>query len=89
MKTRLLLLCCLLNASLLFGVSHTQLVEELDSSFSTKSFDLIELTDEEIINEIEKSQSLIFDNLGIVPNLFAYPFGENSLKAQKNCFRVF
>jgi len=41
------------------------------------------LTDEEIINEIEKSQSLIFDNLGIVPNLFAYPFGENSLKAQK------
>jgi len=41
------------------------------------------LTDEKIINEIEKSQSLIFDNLGIVPNLFAYPFGENSLKAQK------
>ena len=41
------------------------------------------LTDEEIINEIERTQSLIFDNLGIVPNLFAYPFGENSLKAQK------
>jgi len=40
------------------------------------------LTDEEIINEIEKSQSLISNNLGIIPNLFAYPFGENSLKAQ-------
>ena len=36
---------------MLFGVSHTQLVEELDSSFSTKSFDLIELTDEEIMYE--------------------------------------
>jgi peptidoglycan/xylan/chitin deacetylase (PgdA/CDA1 family) len=40
------------------------------------------LSDEEIINEIEKSQELIFNNLGITPNLFAYPFGENSLKAQ-------
>ena len=40
------------------------------------------LSDEEIINEIEKSQQLIFKNLGITPNLFAYPFGENSLKAQ-------
>jgi len=49
MKTRSLLFCCLLNAPLLFGVSHTQFVEELDSSFSTKNFDLIELTDEEII----------------------------------------
>lgn len=41
------------------------------------------LSVEEITNEIEKSQALIFDNLGIVPNLFAYPFGENSFKAQK------
>ena len=49
MKTRLLLFCCLLNAPMLFGVSHTQLCEELDSSFSTKSFDLIQLTDEEIM----------------------------------------
>ena len=40
------------------------------------------LSVEEITNEIEKSQALIFDNLGIVPNLFAYPFGENSFKAQ-------
>ena len=37
----------------------------------------------EIINEIEKSQDLIFENLGITPNLFAYPFGENSTIAQK------
>lgn len=49
MKTRSLLFCCLLNTPLLFGASHTQFVEELDSSFSTKNFDLIELTDEEII----------------------------------------
>ena len=40
------------------------------------------LSVEEITNEIEKSQALIFDNLRIVPNLFAYPFGENSFKAQ-------
>ena len=40
------------------------------------------LSVEEITNEIEKSQALIFNNLGIVPNLFAYPFGENSFKAQ-------
>ena len=40
------------------------------------------LSVEEITNEIEKSQALIFDNLGIVPNLFAYPFGENSFKYQ-------
>lgn len=40
------------------------------------------LSVEEITNEIEKSQALIFDNLGIVPNLFAYPFGENSFKVQ-------
>ena len=40
------------------------------------------LSVEEITNEIEKSQALIFDNLGIVPNLFDYPFGENSFKAQ-------
>lgn len=41
------------------------------------------LSQDEIINEIEKSQSLIFDNLGIIPNLFAYPFGENSYQAQE------
>lgn len=34
---------------MLFGVSHTPHIEELDSSFSTKNFDLIELTDEEIM----------------------------------------
>lgn len=49
MKTRSLLFCCLLNAPMLFAVGHSHIVEELDSSFSTKSFDLIELTDEEIM----------------------------------------
>ena len=49
MKARSLLFCLLLNAPMLFGVSYIPLVEELDSSFSTKNFDLIELTDEEIM----------------------------------------
>ena len=41
------------------------------------------LSKEEIINEIEKSQKIILDNLEIEPNLFAYPFGENSALAQE------
>ncbi len=44
---------------------------------------LSSLSEIEIVNEIEKSQDLIFENLGITPNLFAYPFGENSTIAQK------
>ena len=44
---------------------------------------LSNLSEIEIVNEIEKSQDLIFENLGITPNLFAYPFGENSTIAQK------
>ena len=37
----------------------------------------------EIINEIEKSQDLIYENLGITPHLFAYPFGESSALVQE------
>jgi hypothetical protein len=40
------------------------------------------LSELEIANEIEKSQKLILENLGITPNLFAYPFGENSSTVQ-------
>ena len=56
--------------------SHTH------SSFST-------LDEEAIINEIETSQSLIFANLNITPNLFAFPFGESSDMAQKIIERYF
>ena len=56
--------------------SHTH------SSFST-------LDEEAIINEIETSQSLIFANLNITPNLFAFPFGESSDMAQKVIERYF
>ena len=56
--------------------SHTH------SSFST-------LDEEAIINEIETSQSLIFANLNITPNLFAFPFGEGSDMAQKIIERYF
>ena len=49
MKTRSLLFFCLLNTPMLFGVGHSHIVEELDPTFSTKSFDLIKLTDEEIM----------------------------------------
>ena len=52
MKTKSLLFCILLNVPMLFGVSHTQLIEELDSSFSTKNFNLIELTHEEIMYDV-------------------------------------
>ncbi len=47
------------------------------------------LSEEKIISEIEKSQKLIFENLKIKPNLFAYPFGENSLKAQEIVSKYF
>ncbi|MDB9776754.1 polysaccharide deacetylase family protein [Alphaproteobacteria bacterium] len=40
-------------------------------------------TIEEIENEILTSQKLIYDNLGIKPDLFAYPYGEASAKSQK------
>ena len=43
----------------------------------------------EIINEIEISQKIIFENLEIKPNLFAYPFGENSSLAQEIVSRYF
>ena len=56
--------------------SHTH------SSFST-------LDEEAIINEIETSQSLIFANLNITPNLFAFPFGESGDMAQKIIERYF
>jgi peptidoglycan/xylan/chitin deacetylase (PgdA/CDA1 family) len=56
--------------------SHTH------SSFST-------LDEEAIINEIETSQSLIFANLNITPNLFAFPFGESGDMAQKVIERYF
>ena len=56
--------------------SHTH------SSFST-------LDEEAIIIEIETSQNLIFTNLNITPNLFAFPFGESSDIAQKTIERYF
>jgi len=42
-----------------------------------------EQTIEEIENEILTSQKIIYDNLGIEPDLFAYPYGEASAKSQK------
>jgi len=56
--------------------SHTH------SSFAT-------LDEEAIISEIETSQNLIFTNLNITPNLFAFPFGESSDLAQKTIERYF
>ncbi len=47
------------------------------------------LSEMEIINEIEISQKIIFENLEIKPNLFAYPFGENSSLAQEIVSRYF
>ena len=56
--------------------SHTH------SSFAT-------LDEEAIMSEIETSQNLIFTNLNITPNLFAFPFGESSDLAQKTIERYF
>jgi peptidoglycan/xylan/chitin deacetylase (PgdA/CDA1 family) len=56
--------------------SHTH------SSFAT-------LDEEAIMSEIETSQNLIFKNLNITPNLFAFPFGESSDLAQKTIERYF
>jgi len=56
--------------------SHTH------SSFAT-------LDEEAIMSEIETSQNLIFTNLNITPNLFAFPFGESSDLAQKIIERHF
>lgn len=56
--------------------SHTH------SSFAT-------LDEEAIMSEIEISQNLIFTNLNITPNLFAFPFGESSDLAQKTIERYF
>ena len=47
--------------------SHTH------SSFAT-------LDEEAIMSEIETSQNLIFTNLNITPNLFAFPFGLKTTK---------
>lgn len=41
-----------------------------------------EQTKEEIESEILISQEIIFDNLGIKPDLFAYPYGETSISVQ-------
>ena len=50
---------------------------------------LSSLSEIEIVSEIEISQKLIFENLGITPNLFAYPFGENSSLAQNIVSKYF
>tara|TARA_Y100000768_G_scaffold304341_1_gene238257 strand:- start:867 stop:1754 length:888 start_codon:yes stop_codon:yes gene_type:complete len=50
---------------------------------------LPKLNEEEIIDEIEKSQNLINKNLGITPHLFAYPFGETSSLVQSIVAKYF
>ena len=44
---------------------------------------LPKLTEAKVIEEIEKSQKIIKNNLNITPNLIAYPFGETSALVQK------
>ena len=62
-------------------------VEIQNHSHTHRSF--ATLDEEAIMSEIETSQNLIFTNLNITPNLFAFPFGESSDLAQKTIERYF
>ena len=39
---------------------------------------LIEKTNEEFISDLKKADSIFLENLGYIPSLFSYPFGEYS-----------
>ena len=62
-------------------------VEIQNHSHTHRSFSTLD--EEAIMSEIETSQNLIFTNLNITPNLFAFPFGESSDLAQKTIERYF